>query len=172
MPPKLMSHSSTLRAKRFGQREIKGRARAWCALDPDATAVAFHDTSADRQPDASSRNLSSVQTFEYAEDLIEVLAPDADAIVAHRDNPFALSRFGVDGNLWRVRATVLDCVADQVLKELDELYLSRPHPRQLAINKRAWLSSITPCRFIVAELTTSASGTGTTCAVSPFATCE
>ena len=57
-------------------------------LDPDAPAVALDDLLADRQADAGARVLvAAVQPLEDDEDPLDVLRLDADAVVAHREEP-------------------------------------------------------------------------------------
>ena len=73
-----------------GEREVEGRALAGLGLDPDAPAVALDDLLADRQADAGARVLvPAVQALEDDEDALEVLRVDADAVVAHREDPLA-----------------------------------------------------------------------------------
>ena len=70
---------------------------------------------------------AAVQALEDDEDAVGVLGLDADAVVAHREQPVAAAR--ARRATWtrgRLVAAELDGVADQVLEELAQLRRRRP----------------------------------------------
>src|SRR5216117_4544974 len=82
-----------------GEREGKGRTRAGPRVDPNAAAVAIGDLSGDRQADAGPRIFAlRVQPLEHLEDAVAMARLDADAVVANRDDPQALTALGRDMN--------------------------------------------------------------------------
>ncbi len=81
----------------------------------------LHHPLADRQPHPRAGVLvPPVQPLEDLEDPLPVLGRDADAIVAHREDPLLTGPLGRDVDARRAVAE-LQRVADQVLEELDEL---------------------------------------------------
>jgi len=67
----------------------KPTALADLRFDPDAAATPFHDLLAHRQSNAGALVIPTRhQALEDGEGAIEVLGPDADPVVRHRDDPF------------------------------------------------------------------------------------
>ena len=62
-----------------------------------------------------------MQTFEDSKDSAVMLHIDAYSIVGHREPPLTLVSFGRNLDPRRRRASILDCISDQVLKKLNEL---------------------------------------------------
>ena len=99
-------------------------ANAQLRLDPDAPAMALDDLLADGKADAGARVLAhGMQPLKQHEDALEVLRLDADAVVGHRDAPFARLLGGAHVDARQRRPAELERVADQVLEELRELHL-------------------------------------------------
>ena len=87
--------------------------------------VAFHDSLANCQANSRARNVFAVKSLEDAKNLFMMLRGNPDAIVGDRETPLAIRSLGGDPNpKWTFRP-VLDGVADEILKELDEM---RPVP--------------------------------------------
>jgi len=64
------------------QREVKSRSLPWRGFGPDAAAVPFHDSPADREAEAGSRIFrAGVKSFEESKDLLLELRFETDAIV-------------------------------------------------------------------------------------------
>ncbi len=93
-------------------------------LDPDFSAMPFDNFLADRQSDAGPGIFApGVQPLEYHKNALGILRADSDAVIPDGKNPFSrtMARSYVD--FGRSFAAELDCIADQVLKEL--LHLCR-----------------------------------------------
>jgi hypothetical protein len=68
----------------------------------------------------------SVQSLEHSENLVEVLRFDSDAIVLHRDDPSAPAIPGSrDMYPGHFATLVLDGIADEILKQLNQLHVVR-----------------------------------------------
>ena len=77
---------------------------------------------ANSQADAGSRIvLAGVQPLEDLEDPLIILRVNANAVVAHREDPAPLRSLGADMNLRGLLAMELKGVANQVLKKLSDL---------------------------------------------------
>src|SRR5207247_4012371 len=99
----------------LGNGEEKRGAVSGLRFDPDSPAVAFPAPLAQGQADASPRVLGrDVQPLKNDEDAIEIFWLDADAVVCHRKNPFAVALACVDMNARRLGTVKLDGVANQV----------------------------------------------------------
>jgi hypothetical protein len=69
--------------------ETKHRALAGLGFNPEAAVVAFENPAADSQTDAGAGILlAPVETLEDPEDAVVVAGFDADAVVAHAEEPF------------------------------------------------------------------------------------
>ena len=77
--------------------------------------------------------LSGVQALEDQEDAILVLRVDADAVVAHGEQPMVSLPAGVHVDLRRRFAAELQRVADEVLEQLGQLRRVGPDGRQFAV---------------------------------------
>src|SRR5437660_11390764 len=105
-----------------GQRERERRALARLGLDPDPAAVALHDLLADREADPGPGIIVlAVQPLEDDEDAVEVLRIDADAVVAHAEQPLAVAALGANLDLRTGRSAELERVGDQVQEQVLEL---------------------------------------------------
>jgi hypothetical protein len=87
-------------------------------FNPYALGVLLDDLLTDGQPNArSSVFVASMQALEHAEDPLEILRIDADAIIGDRKN---VAVGGVNGGRdvdpRRRRSMILDRIADQVLE--------------------------------------------------------
>src|SRR5579862_3374262 len=105
------------------KREVEGGSLIDLRFDPDASPIAVDNALADRQTNASSGNVLSVQPLEDAENLLVIFRVDTEAVVRHRKAPEAVSPFRRYMNPRRASAAILERVADEVLKELDEMGL-------------------------------------------------
>jgi hypothetical protein len=105
--------------------------------NPDPPTVPFDDLLADRQADARAGVLvARVEALEDPEDPILIVGGNADAVVADRDDPFGVTalRSQMDGGSGV--AAELDCVADQVLEQVDELRLVAENGGELVPGQR------------------------------------
>src|ERR1039458_8983579 len=103
-------------------------------LHPDLASVALHNFLADGEPDASAGKLfGTVQALEEGENALGVLRLDANAVIAHREDPVVA--FQDRGNVYpgRVRPPEFDAIADQVLEELHQLGRIRLDYRQFVV---------------------------------------
>ena len=109
------------------QGKAKGRALSGLRLDRDAAAVPLDDLLADRQADAGAGELFPlVQPLEHAEDPFEVLRLDSQPVVLAPRTSTSLAAVPGRDETWTCGdsgALVLDGVADQVLKQLNQLHL-------------------------------------------------
>src|ERR1017187_8102088 len=91
-------------------------------FDPDAPAVLFDDPFTNGQPDAGTGNVFAMQSLEDAEDAFAVLRIDADAVVAHLNQPVVRTANCRNMNFRRHAGPgVFDPVADEVLEQLNQL---------------------------------------------------
>src|ERR1019366_8906244 len=103
-------------------------------LHPDLASVALLNFLADGEPDASAGKLfGTVQALEEDENALGVLWLDANAVIAHREDPVV--SYPDRGNVYpgRVRTLEFDAIADQVLEELHQLGGIRPDYRQVLV---------------------------------------
>ncbi len=86
--------------------------------------MALDDLFTNGQPDACARVLvAGVQALKHLKDTFVVLGIYADAVIAHGKNPIVLVALGRDVDLGGVVLGLeFDGVADQVLKDLDQLW--------------------------------------------------
>src|SRR5581483_9293084 len=104
------------------QSEVEGRPLARYRIHPYASVMALHDLAADGETNAVTRVLAAVmQPLEHAENAVDVLGLDADAVVTYRENISALMGLRTHVNLGGALAAKLYGVADQVLEQLREL---------------------------------------------------
>ena len=61
-----------------------------------------------------------MEALKEHEDAFLELWIDADAVIAHGEDPFVIAALGMDVDARRLRPLELDGIADQVLKHLDE----------------------------------------------------
>ena len=96
-------------------------------FDPDPAAQSLEHFLADGQADARTLKLfAAVQTLEQNEDPFKVLRLDPQAVIAHAEDPFPVTvTRDRDMNAGGVGTAVLDCVADEVLKDLGQLGVVR-----------------------------------------------
>src|SRR5580700_6136213 len=106
-----------------GNRKFESGPTARFRLHPDAAAVSLYNAFADCQTHPGSRSRIAMQALEHSEDILFVFRRNSDPIVAHADHPLRTILLGANPDYWRIRALVLDGVADQVLKQLDHLHL-------------------------------------------------
>ncbi|MCI0366302.1 MAG: hypothetical protein L0219_20765, partial [Phycisphaerales bacterium] len=102
--------------------------------------MAFDDLLADGEADARARVLlARVQPLKNDEDAIEVFRFDANSVVLHGEDPVASApafirrdaRFGADMDLWPGGGiSKLQCIAEQVLKQLRQLRRIADHVRK------------------------------------------
>src|SRR6185295_19960048 len=88
----------------------------------------FNNLFAYRQTDAGSGIFfSTVQSLKNDKDSLGILWVQPDTIVADRKQPFTGLALSRHVNPWRFLTVELDGIADQVLKELPQLYPIRHH---------------------------------------------
>ena len=93
-------------------------------LHPNAPAVAMNDLLADREADTCATVcVGRVQALEKSKDKVRVLGCNADSIVMNGYPPFGPIQVCANGNLRSLLATIFDCIAYQVLKQLHEVHL-------------------------------------------------
>src|SRR5580704_13018007 len=86
-------------------------------LDPDAASMRLYNLSADHEAQADSRYFSSVETFEWNEQVVPILLTDSDSVVLNRENPSARVRLRLDVDPRSCGGSVLERVVDQISKE-------------------------------------------------------
>ena len=101
-------------------------------FDRNAAAVPLDDLLADSQSDAGARKLFPfVQPLKHAENSLKILRVNSQAVILHRECPLLSAILGGrDVYLGHSRALILDGVADEVLKQLNQLSLVRHDGRQ------------------------------------------
>src|SRR5437868_11292633 len=116
------------RSRRQGKE--KRRATIQLGLRPNAAAVLLDDARGSGQPDARSFEIfRAMQSLEGAEELVSVLHAEANPVVAHRDDNFALLSLLLDGDDGlRPRPRVLHGIGKQIHEDL-------AHQRGIAIAK-------------------------------------
>ncbi len=98
------------------------RTEAWHGFHPDGTAVALHDSFADREPHAGSRIvLPGMESLKDGEDSIGELGIESDTVVPDGEGPKPVIPIGGDMDLRRYLPTELDGVGDQILEQLGQL---------------------------------------------------
>jgi hypothetical protein len=108
------------RASRLLNGKEEGRAFIPVRLNPDLSFVPFYDSLANRQPDAAAGTLRPVKPFKGFEDEGLVFGRNAEAIVLTGEPPGRA--FVVGRNMYSrgFLTAVTNCVANQVLEDLDE----------------------------------------------------
>ena len=78
------------------------------------------DLLADCESDAGAgKFLAFMQPLEHDKNSVEVLRIDSQAVIAHRESPFAPAIFGGGNvNARHAGVLILDGIADQILKQL------------------------------------------------------
>src|SRR5579871_2628949 len=101
------------------KREVKSRSAVRFGFNPNAAAIALHDSLADGQSDSRAGILfARMQTLEDAEDPFTVLRFDSDSVVSDCELPGAVIPFGRDANLGiDAGPPVFNRVSDQILKK-------------------------------------------------------
>jgi hypothetical protein len=91
-------------------------------VNGDLPAMSLHDFLTGRQSDAGARVfVAAMKTPKNIEYLLMVLSSNTDPIVAYRNLPRIVSLVSANLNSWRFVAAIRDCVANQVLQQLDQL---------------------------------------------------
>ena len=87
---------------------------------PNAPIVPLHNALAERETYTCSGILiGRMQPFEQPKNTLSVLGLNADAVIAHREQPALVPPLGCDiHNPASLRASVLDGIAYEVLKQL------------------------------------------------------
>src|SRR5712675_1323892 len=105
-----------------GDGEIKLRAAANLAVDPDAATVDFHDVLGDGKAEAGTAEFAgarSVHTVKALENAGLIRFGNADAGVRNGKNDLAIARFSADDNL-APRQRVLQSSVDEILQDFSE----------------------------------------------------
>src|SRR5206468_7919991 len=89
-------------------------------LHPYLTAVFFDYLPADGETDTCAGHVAAMQALEHTENSFMVPGIDPDSVVPHGNSPMQSGTRGRDPDFRRVCASVLDCVSDEVLKDLNE----------------------------------------------------
>src|SRR5258708_38747927 len=117
---------------------MKDRTRSRLRLGPDTASQAIHRGFANRQADPGAGVLFAVQALKDPKDIFQVLRFDTDAVVLDGKNPSAVLKPRGDANLERLDGAILDGVADQVLKQLQQQDLDGiDHRQRLAFDTSA-----------------------------------
>src|ERR1039458_5921101 len=103
-------------------REVKDCPMAEFGIDPDPSAKPLHNASADRQSNSTAGILLSMKPFEWNKDLVVVMSADADSVVLYRENPLIRASGGRYRNTRRSSASVFQSIANQILKDLNEMH--------------------------------------------------
>ena len=115
------------------QSEIERCSFARLRLDPDPATISVDHALADSQADTRPWNVAAVQPLEHAEDRLMVLCIDTHAIIGHGEPPLAILPFRRNLNTGRRRAPLLDCIANKILEELNEMrWLTHDHGKRIA----------------------------------------
>jgi hypothetical protein len=115
-------------------------------FDPNLASVAFHDSKANRQTDARSGDASPMQPLEDAKNLLVILGRNSNAVIGHAKLPQTTLTHGRHMDLQRTLTSVLKGVADQILEELNELWL-------VAVDCRQRIARDAPSGFLDRGLT-------------------
>ena len=75
-------------------RELERSPFARLGFNPDASAMALGDSSANGQANPGPWHLSAVKTLEHAEDALMMRSGDTDAIVLDGKHPFIADKLG------------------------------------------------------------------------------
>lgn len=81
---------------------------------------AFNNFFADGKPDTAPRTICTVQSLKGLKDLGLMLGRDANSIIFTGKQPFPAQFLSRDVNLRRGLTPVMNCVPDQILKDLNE----------------------------------------------------
>src|SRR5208282_1179413 len=99
------------------QRELEDRTVASLGLDPDLSATVLDDLLADGQTDSVARIFGpGVQTLEDDKNMFCVLRVNADAVIAHAEQPLRARLLRAHGNFRRIFPVELDRIPDQILE--------------------------------------------------------
>src|SRR6185437_106444 len=94
------------------QRKPECRAVFAVALHPDTASVALDDLPANCQTHSGARHFAAMQAFEDAENMLVKSRLDANAVVAHRENPLVLRFIGTYVNQRRQFTSVFQRIPD------------------------------------------------------------
>ncbi len=84
--------------------------------------MAFHDFSANGQPDARARVLfARVEPLEHLKDALEVLRLDADSVVLNGKSPLTSIGSGGNADFRPAFIAIFDGVSNQILEQLRKL---------------------------------------------------
>src|SRR6185369_238163 len=91
----------------------------------------FDDFTSNRKPNTSAWVLlGSMQTLEDHKNLFGIFWIDTNSVVTYKDKPAILYLADANMNARRFLPFKLDCVADQILKQLHQLQIIPKHGRQ------------------------------------------
>src|SRR6266436_5073420 len=84
--------------------------------------MAFHDSSANGQPDARARVLfAGMEPLKHLKDTFEVFQFDADPVVLNGKSPLTSVGFRGNGDFRPAFIAIFDGVSDQILEQLRKL---------------------------------------------------
>src|SRR4051794_17725554 len=128
------------------ERKEKRGTPAGLGFDPDDSTRTFHNLLAKREPNTRAFECRTVQAFENPENLRQVFGLNANAVVAHSEEPRTgiAPRVNPDKRAFSLRIiflAILQGIPDQVLKELHEVdfrHLNRGKSTDLDRRPRAF----------------------------------
>src|SRR5580698_1248917 len=105
-------------------RETEGRTASGFGFDPDPPMMALNDAHTNGKTDSRSGvTVTIVQSSKQSKDLLLKFGCNSNSVVLHREYPGVISSLGGDMNdRSPLRISILNAVADQVLKELLEVH--------------------------------------------------
>lgn len=101
--------------------EAKCRTFSGDRFHPDLAAISRHDLLTSGKADAAARMLIAMKAAKGLEDLLAVLGFNADAVVAHADEPSGSILLARDPNSRLCVATIFHSIADEILQQLHQV---------------------------------------------------
>ena len=99
------------------EREITRAAVIQFSVDPNPSLMAINNSFADGQSDPSAgKLLTSMQTLKNDKDPLSLIHVDADAVILHRKQEFAVLLGRIDFYSRRTRIAIFYGIRNQVLK--------------------------------------------------------
>ena len=114
-------------------------------MHPDLSLMPLHELFANSQPDAASRAISSVKPFKGCKHAALKLERYSHTVVRARKQPFIVMLRGTDVNPRGIRSSVVDRIADEILKYLEKACFMCPDEwHRIVCDSRARFLRFTP----------------------------
>src|SRR5580704_10081443 len=93
--------------------EEEGCSFSGLRLDPDSSAITFHDALANREPNAGTGVfLIVMEAFEYTKDFLLVLRVDTDSVIPNGKTPYGAPQRSGDVDLGRCGIPIFESITD------------------------------------------------------------